>query len=73
LSLPKIALISIFRESVIGGIAIHSSNLYERLVERGVEVERIDYAFAFRRRAVIARLAFVARMAKRFLRRQMAA
>jgi len=51
-----IVLISVFRESLIGGLAVHSSNLYERLLENGCRVEKIDYAFLFRRASVPRRI-----------------
>lgn len=39
----SIVLLSIFTESMIGGVAVHSSNLYDKLVESGVRVEKVDY------------------------------
>ena len=42
-----IVLISIFRETIIGGVAVHASNLYERIVEEGLPVEKINYATVF--------------------------
>ena len=44
-------LVSIFRNTLIGGIAVHSSNLYARLRAEGVEVRRVDYGEAFVRPA----------------------
>ena len=42
-----VVLVSIFRESLIGGVSVHSSNLYDRLVEEGIGVEKVNYAEAF--------------------------
>ena len=42
-SLPPIALLSVFRDSYIGGISVHSTNLYERLLKDGVRVKKFDY------------------------------
>lgn len=44
---PPVVLISIFRETIIGGIAVHSSNLYERIVEEGLPVRKVNYAPVF--------------------------
>ena len=57
---PPIVLISIFRETIIGGIAVHSSNLYERIVEEGLPVEKVNYAPVFVARSAVrkARLLF---------------
>lgn len=63
-----IVLISIFRESLIGGVAVHSSNLYERLVENGYKVERIDFAFVFRRPLLLRRFWIVVKVGFRLLR-----
>lgn len=38
-----VVLLSIFTESMIGGVAVHSSNLYDKLEETGVNVEKVDY------------------------------
>lgn len=63
-----IVLISIFRESLIGGVAVHSSNLYDRLLENGYEVERIDFAFVFRRPLFLRRFWIVLKVGFRLLR-----
>lgn len=39
----RIVLISIFKESAIGGVAIHSSNLRDRLVNDDYQVEIVDF------------------------------
>lgn len=62
-----IVLISVFRESLIGGLAVHSSNLYERLLENGCQVEKIDYAFLFRRSSVPRRIWIVFKIGARLL------
>jgi len=62
-----IVLISVFRESLIGGLAVHSSNLYERLLENGYQAERIDYAFLFRRSSVPRRIWIVFKIGVRLL------
>lgn len=41
--LTGLVLLSIFTESMVGGIAVHSSNLYQKLLADGVEVARVDY------------------------------
>lgn len=43
---PRIALVSVFRESGIGGVAVHSSNLLRRLRGAGWRVVKVDYARA---------------------------
>lgn len=63
-----IVLISIFRESLIGGVAVHSSNLYERLLENNLPVERIDFAFVFRRPLFLRRFWIVFKVGFRLLR-----
>lgn len=62
-----IVLISVFRESLIGGLAVHSSNLYERLLENDCEVEKIDYAFLFRRSSILRRIWIVLKIGVRLL------
>ena len=62
-----IVLISVFRESLIGGLAVHSSNLYERLLENGCRAEKIDYAFLFRRSSVLRRIWIVFKIGIRLL------
>ena len=44
---PPVVLISIFRETIIGGVAVHSSNLYERLLEESIPVSKVNYAPVF--------------------------
>ncbi len=63
-----VVLISIFRESLIGGVAVHSSNLYERLRENGLPVERIDFAFVFRRPLFLRRFWIVFKVGYRLLK-----
>lgn len=62
-----IVLISVFRESLIGGLAVHSSNLYDRLLENDCRVDKIDYAFLFRRSSVIRRIWIVLKIGVRLL------
>lgn len=40
----KIVLVSVFREHVIGGISVHSTNLYGRLTEMEAHVEKVDFS-----------------------------
>ena len=40
----KVVVISVFRERVIGGISVHSTNLYNRLLEIEAEVEKVDFS-----------------------------
>ncbi|MBC6994143.1 glycosyltransferase [Neolewinella lacunae] len=68
----SIVLISIFRESLIGGVAVHSSNLYERLREAGLPVERIDFAFIFQRPTVLSRAWIMFKIGFRLLRLRLA-
>lgn len=46
--IKKLVLLSVFKESFIGGIAVHSSNLYDKLKEDGVDVEKVDYGDVFK-------------------------
>ncbi|MGB3548093.1 MAG: glycosyltransferase family 4 protein [Saprospiraceae bacterium] len=41
--MPSIALLSVFRDSYVGGISVHSTNLYERLRKEGIAVKKFDY------------------------------
>ena len=41
-------LLSVFRESFIGGIAVHSSNLYNKLREQGIDAVKVDYGPVFK-------------------------
>lgn len=38
----KVLLISLFKDEIIGGVSTHSTNLYNRLVEDDIEVEKIS-------------------------------
>lgn len=40
----KVVLISVFRHNVIGGISVHSTNLYNRLQELEAKVGRVDFS-----------------------------
>lgn len=40
----KIVLISVFREHLIGGISVHSTNLYARLRELNIKVNKVDFS-----------------------------
>lgn len=39
----KVLLVSVFKESVIGGVSIHSSNLRDRLIAAGHDVATVDF------------------------------
>lgn len=40
----KVVLVSVFREHLIGGISVHTSNLYARLRELEAPVEKVDFS-----------------------------
>lgn len=63
-----IVLISIFRETIIGGIAVHSSNLYERIVEEGLPVEKVNYAPVFVAKGVVRKMRLLAGIGWQLLR-----
>jgi glycosyltransferase involved in cell wall biosynthesis len=62
-----IVLISIFRETVIGGIAVHSSNLFERIEEEGLPVEKVNFAEIFVRPGSLSKLRMVFKVGARLL------
>lgn len=62
-----IVLISIFRETVIGGIAVHSSNLFERIREEGLPVTKVNFAEIFIRTSWPSKLRMVLRVGYQLL------
>ncbi|WP_020568314.1 glycosyltransferase family 4 protein [Neolewinella persica] len=62
-----IVLISIFRETVIGGIAVHSSNLFERMKEEGLPVEKVNFAEIFVRPGILSKLRMVFKVGGRLM------
>lgn len=63
-----VVLISIFRETIIGGVAVHASNLYERIAEEGLAVEKVNYATVFVARSVFRKAWLLACMMVHLLR-----
>ena len=63
-----IVIISIFRETIIGGVAVHSSNLYERIVEEGMPVEKVNYAPVFVAKGAGRKAVLLAKLGVRLLR-----
>ena len=67
-NLPRLALVSVFRETIIGGVAVHSSNLYERLVGEGYDVAKVDYATIGQQASVFNKLSTVLSIGGRLLK-----
>ncbi|NJC26121.1 glycosyltransferase family 4 protein [Neolewinella antarctica] len=63
-----IALISIFRESLIGGISVHSSSLFDRLVENKENVVKVNYAEVFQQQTLAKKLLAGVSMGVRLLK-----
>lgn len=64
----NIAILSVFRDSLIGGISVHSSNLYERLREDGRSIIRFDYTNVTNSPGFLSRLRAIITMSGRLSR-----
>lgn len=63
----KVVLVSIFREHLIGGISVHSTNLFNRLREKNLEVTKVDFSGLITKPTVLGKLVSIFGVGRRLL------